>query len=140
LGGGGGRGTQGATITVNNERRGGLGLSNPGASGKPGNPGAGGHGGGSLAGRGGTGSAAFPAQAESGTFGGGGAGGWGQDNAAGEGGSSGNHLQFMANCTPGTTVTWSVGAGGAGGTYAGSTRRGGTGGNGYVKVRFSTWA
>ena len=140
LGGVGGRGTQGATITANNERRGGLGLSNPGAYGKPGNPGAGGHGGGSLAGRGGTGSAAFPAQAESGTFGGGGAGGWGQDNAAGEGGSSGNHLQFMANCTPGTTVTWSVGAGGAGGTYAGSTRRGGTGGNGYVKVRFSTWA
>lgn len=137
LGGVGGRGTQGATINENNKRRGGYGISNPGAHGEGGNPGRGGNGGGSMAGRGGTGVSTLNSTGQSGTYGGGGAGGWGQDNASGEGGSSGNHFQWMTSCTPGTTITYTIGGGGAGAVWA--SRNGGNGGAGYVSLRFSTW-
>lgn len=137
LGGVGGRGTQGANITLNNKRRGGVGISNPGAHGEGGNPARGGNGGGSMPGRGGVGTTGGT-NAQTGQFGGGGAGGWGQDNASGEGGSSGNHFQWMVSCTPGTTITWVVGGGGAGGVIA--SRNGGGGGAGYITLRFSRWA
>jgi len=99
----------------------------------------GGDGGASPLGYAGAGSAAFGTWGGTGFLGGGGGGGPGQDNLCGEGGHSGKCLtSYVASVSAGQTLTWTIGAAGARGTFANSDRYGGKGGGGWIIIRWLT--